>query len=68
ERAKAIADVEGLHYAYIGNVPGHPAEKTYCPQCGQAVIDRTGYIVKDIRVTNGKCNSCGRVIAGVWGG
>jgi len=22
ERAKAIADAEGLHYVYIGNVPG----------------------------------------------
>src|ERR1019366_6425293 len=26
ERAKAIADAEGLHYVYIGNVPGHPAQ------------------------------------------
>src|ERR1035441_5175400 len=33
ERAKAIADAEGLHYVYIGNVPGHPAESTYCPHC-----------------------------------
>ncbi|MGA9257324.1 MAG: AmmeMemoRadiSam system radical SAM enzyme [Candidatus Sulfotelmatobacter sp.] len=28
ERAKAIADAEGLHYVYIGNVPGHPAQNT----------------------------------------
>ncbi|MFC2089118.1 AmmeMemoRadiSam system radical SAM enzyme, partial [Calditrichota bacterium] len=34
ERAKEIADAEGLHYVYIGNVPGHSAESTYCPSCG----------------------------------
>jgi len=33
ERAKAICDAEGLQYVYIGNVPGHPAESTYCPKC-----------------------------------
>ena len=27
-----MADAEGLHFVYIGNVPGHPAENTYCPQ------------------------------------
>jgi hypothetical protein len=42
ERAKAIADAEGLHYVYIGNVPGHPAESTYCPHCRKKVVDRTG--------------------------
>ena len=31
DRAKAIADAEGLHFVYIGNVPGHPAQNTYCP-------------------------------------
>jgi pyruvate formate lyase activating enzyme len=30
ERAKAIADAEGLHYVYIGNVPGHPVGFTAC--------------------------------------
>ena len=31
ERAKAICDAEGLHYVYIGNIPGHPAENTTAP-------------------------------------
>jgi len=31
ERAKAICDAEGLHYVYIGNIPGHPAETPTAP-------------------------------------
>ena len=46
ERAKAIADAEGLHYVYIGNVPGHPAENTYCPKCRRLVIERAGFTVE----------------------
>jgi pyruvate formate lyase activating enzyme len=68
ERAKAIADAEGLEYVYVGNVPGHVAEKTYCPGCGGVVIDRTGYFVNGVHLRNGKCKKCNREIAGVWGG
>jgi len=67
ERAKAIADAEGLEYVYIGNVPGHPAEKTYCPGCGSVVVDRTGYFIESVRIRDGKCEKCNRTIAGVWG-
>jgi len=66
ERAKAIADAEGLRYVYVGNVPGHPAEKTYCPGCGTVVVDRLGYTVRNVAVTNGKCKQCGHGVAGVW--
>lgn len=66
ERAKAIADAEGLQYVYIGNVPGHAAEKTYCPGCGDVVIDRTGYYVRAVNLQGGKCGKCNQVIAGIW--
>ena len=33
EKHHAIAKSEGLKYAYLGNVPGHPLEHTYCPEC-----------------------------------
>jgi len=33
EKAREIAQEVGLHYVYIGNVPGNPAEHTYCPEC-----------------------------------
>ncbi len=66
ERAKAIADAEGLHYVYIGNVPGHPAENTYCPKCGRVIVERMGYIVRSMHVRKGKCAYCQQPIAGVW--
>jgi pyruvate formate lyase activating enzyme len=67
ERAKAAGDAEGLRYVYIGNVPGHPAEKTYCPKCRRVVVDRIGFSVESIHVRKGKCRYCQQAIAGVWG-
>ena len=67
ERAKAIADAEGLHYVYVGNVPGHPGESTYCPKCRRVVVERVGYTVAAVRIRKGKCQYCQEPIAGVWG-
>jgi pyruvate formate lyase activating enzyme len=66
ERAKSIADAEGLHYVYIGNVPGHPAESTYCPRCRRVIIKRTGFIIEQVHMKKGKCAYCQQVIPGVW--
>jgi pyruvate formate lyase activating enzyme len=66
ERAKKIADAEGLHYVYIGNVPGHPAENTYCPKCRQVVVARAGFTVTQNRIKSGKCPRCQTSIAGKW--
>ncbi|HXX15615.1 MAG TPA: AmmeMemoRadiSam system radical SAM enzyme [Candidatus Eremiobacteraceae bacterium] len=66
ERAKAIADAEGLHYVYLGNVPGHPAENTYCPKCHRVVIGRIGFTVTEMHLRKGKCEYCQQAIPGVW--
>jgi pyruvate formate lyase activating enzyme len=66
ERAKAIADAEGLHYVYLGNVPGHPAENTYCPKCGRIVIGRIGFTITETHLRKGKCEYCQQSIPGVW--
>jgi pyruvate formate lyase activating enzyme len=66
ERAKAIADAEGLHYVYIGNVPGHPAESTYCPKCHRVIVERLGYTISGLHIRKGKCEYCRQVIPGVW--
>jgi pyruvate formate lyase activating enzyme len=66
ERGKAIADAEGLHYAYIGNVPGHPAESTYCPKCRRVVVERVGFSVGQISIHKGRCRYCQQSIPGVW--
>ena len=66
ERLKAVADGEGLQYVYIGNVPGHPAENTYCPKCHSLVIERAGFTIKQMNLHKGKCQKCQHPIPGVW--
>ncbi len=66
DRAKEIADAEGLHYVYVGNVPGHKAESTYCPGCGRVVIKRVGYTIQSVDIDNGACKHCNHEIPGVW--
>jgi pyruvate formate lyase activating enzyme len=66
DRAKAIGDAEGLHFVYVGNVPGHPAESTYCPKCRRVVIARNGLAIEAMHLHKGKCEYCQTVIPGVW--
>jgi pyruvate formate lyase activating enzyme len=56
----------GLHYVYLGNVPGHEGENTYCPQCGRMIIQRAGMATTAINVVEGLCGYCRATIAGVW--
>ncbi len=64
ERALAISRAEGLPFVYLGNIPAHASESTYCPQCGEIVIERRGYSIGRINLKGDKCRSCGRVIPG----
>jgi pyruvate formate lyase activating enzyme len=66
EKARQIAMDEGLHFVYIGNVPEHPGGHTYCPHCKKILIRRIGYRVKVQGLNDGKCQTCGRAIAGIW--
>ncbi len=66
EEARNSAISEGLRFVYIGNVPGHPAEHTDCPQCKTRLIERTGYRVRILDLKEGLCGKCGRKIPGVW--
>jgi len=67
ERTREIALSEGLHFVYVGNVPGHPGESTYCPGCGHRLVHRTGYNVRVEALQDGHCTHCRRAIPGVWG-
>jgi pyruvate formate lyase activating enzyme len=66
ERARAIAMDRGIRYAYVGNVPGHPGNHTYCPRCHARVIARADFFVLESKMKNGRCAACGCAIAGVW--
>ena len=66
ERNRKIAVEAGLEYAYIGNVPGHEGERTYCPGCGKLLIFRQAYSLGEINLNKGKCKFCGKPISGIW--
>ncbi len=66
DMARETALAEGLKYVYIGNVPGHQAESTYCPGCGRRIIGRNGYRIETMDIAGGKCRHCGHQIPGVW--
>lgn len=57
KKAYYIGRKSGLKYVYIGNVPGLPAEDTFCPKCNSLLIDRTGYEVKRYD-KKGSCPKC----------
>jgi len=64
--AKEVALAEGLKYCYIGNVPGSNDAHTICPACGFVLVERSGYSIKGMEISNGACSSCGETIPGHW--
>jgi pyruvate formate lyase activating enzyme len=66
ERARAVALSVGLEYVYVGNIPSHEGENTFCPKCKKMIIQRTGYMVGEINLKDGKCRYCGKPIPGIW--
>ncbi len=64
--AREVAMSKGMHYVYVGNVPGHEGNNTYCPVCKKIVIARRGYMILEYNIVGGKCKFCSHSIAGKW--
>jgi len=64
--ARSTAISAGVHFSYVGNVPGHEGNNTYCPACGRLLVGRFGFLVTDYDIVDGKCAGCGEPIAGAW--
>ncbi|MGQ9514209.1 MAG: AmmeMemoRadiSam system radical SAM enzyme [Thermoproteota archaeon] len=63
EKAREAARVAGVLYPYIGNVPGHKFESTWCPVCGELLIKRQGFDVVKLNLVRGdECPNCGNKI------
>ncbi|MDH4207893.1 MAG: AmmeMemoRadiSam system radical SAM enzyme, partial [Anaerolineae bacterium] len=62
ERGWRLAHEAGLEYVYLGNVPGHRLENTYCPGCGQLLIERQGFSVTQWRLRDHSCPECGKAV------
>jgi pyruvate formate lyase activating enzyme len=66
ESATRIADEQGLQYVYLGNYPGHERNSTFCPACGEKIIERVHFSVLSLDVEKGNCRFCGQKIPGIW--
>jgi len=63
-RAYEIGKAAGLHYIYIGNLPGAKAESTFCYNCNRLLIERVGYYIAANHISSSCCPDCGTRIAG----
>lgn len=56
--ARKIA-LKKLKYVYLGNMADEEGSTTYCPNCSQFVIVRSGFFLKNFNVREGNCGHCG---------
>jgi pyruvate formate lyase activating enzyme len=64
EEACKFSSEAGLNYVYIGNVPGHHYENTYCPNCRELVVKRYSFEIVRWNLTKDmRCPKCGYNIA-----
>jgi len=67
-RARRIAQEEGLHFVYTGNVHDTEGGTTFCPSCHAALIERDWHRILRYDLTGeGKCPHCATAIAGRFG-
>ena len=66
-RARDIAIKNGVHFAYTGNVHDRRGGSTWCPHCGQLLIERDWYQLGAWNLNGeGNCRFCGSRCAGVF--
>ncbi len=65
EMAYRIAK-EKLHNVYLGNIISETRSNTYCPNCGELLINRSGYHVSVEKMDDSRCSNCGTTIRGIW--
>lgn len=66
-KAVSLAREIGLRYVYIGNVPGHRDNSTFCPACSQRLVHRVGFSILENHITpQGKCKFCHHAVPGIW--
>lgn len=71
-KARRIALETGLRYVYTGNIHDVTGGSTYCPRCGQCVIERNWFELGEWHMdvsqedSSGYCHNCGTRIAGVF--
>ena len=51
-----------LNYVYVGNVAISQGQNTYCPHCGNLLIERQGYYTAIKGLNGNKCSQCNTTI------
>lgn len=64
KKAYNTARKAGIQYVYVGNCNAPGYEATWCPECSQMLVGRTGFNVLENHIRNGKCAFCGTEIPG----
>ena len=67
--AADVGRAAGLRYVYAGNRPGEVGdlEHTRCASCGETLVARYGYFIRDYRLTaDGRCPACAEPVPGRW--
>jgi pyruvate formate lyase activating enzyme len=69
-RAHQIGKTAGLRFVYPGNAMGQVGdlENSYCPHCGQLLVERRGFALRGYHLENGCCPRCQADIPGHWHG
>ena len=65
-RAAKIGRDAGLMFVYEGNSPGGGGENTSCPSCGEVIIARYGFAVRENSIVQSSCPVCKASIPGIW--
>lgn len=67
-RAYDQAKDAGINFVYLGNVHDTARQSTYCPGCGELLIERHWHQVTRMAMRGNACASCGQVIPGRFEG
>jgi pyruvate formate lyase activating enzyme len=68
QRARRIAQDNGLHHVYTGNVHDTEGGRTDCTRCGAVLIERDWHEVLRYRLdAQGRCPACATPLAGRFG-
>ena len=63
-QAWEIAKNVGLRHVFLGNIVSHEGSSTICPNCHTTLIQRHGYAIKNVNLSNqNRCKKCGEEIA-----
>ena len=67
-QAAEVGKKIGLHYVYVGNLPGSVDswENTYCHSCHQLLIKRIGFTILENFLDGNSCPKCHTRIPGIW--